>query len=163
MSRKRAAQLDREISEALRGKRRTRSAHSSKRLSDPKEQLVELLTQDSDEARQIARDLLLEHGIIQTGTVHAVRTIGDSFSGPITQIDIGSYRGALDPKRYWMVGPTSEVPAVGSSIDFTSVNAYPPTGKSAYAPRRQLTPVKILSLKLPASVIQKWIDYWWIE
>ena len=154
---KKRGQLDREIETFL--------------TKDPKERLAALLMQRTDEAREIARDLLLEQGIIKSGRVTSVRTIGDSFSGPLFQLGVSTHSGTRlgenDPKRYWMVetykGPG--VPAVGTVVDFTITDEYPPTGKTAFAPKAQLHPVGLLrrGTNFPESLIRKWIEKWWIE
>lgn len=154
MSKKKPGQVAREIEAFLREK------------GDPKERFVALLMERTDEARQAARDLLLEQGILHTGRVVSVRSIGDSFSGPIHQLDVvetmGTRLGEGDPKRYWMVG---QPPPVGGIVDFTVTRAYPPTGKTAYAPKYELHPAGFLGNTkfLPESLIRKWITKWWIE
>lgn len=181
MAKKSAAQLDREISEALGSKKPQRNVTGGQRqqkLTAPQERFVALLNQRTDDARQIARDLLLEHGVIKTGRVDSVRTIGNSFSGPILQIGMavgnsGGRIGGSDPKRFWMVGPAggNDIPEIGGILDFMVTDGYPPTGKSTYAPKKQLHPVSwrssttsgggVLTANYPESIIRKWIAKWW--
>lgn len=141
-------------------RKRSHSSHSTKR--DPKEQFVELLMQRTDEARQIARDILLKHGVIKTGRVDSVRPVGGVV--PIFQVDVvmhvGGRLGEYDPKRFWMAGP--DAPAIGSAIDFTVTDEYPPTGKTTFAPKRQLHPVnRFLAADFPEFAIRNWIAKWW--
>jgi hypothetical protein len=56
----------------------------------------------------------------------------------------------------------SDVPEVGSVVDFMITDGYPPTGKTTFAPKKQLHPVGgFLNADLPESVIRKWIAKWW--
>lgn len=161
---KKASQLDREIAEALRQTPRTTPHRHATIVTPAKEKLVALLMQRDEESTQIARDLLLEQGILHTGRVSTVREVGPSFSGPIHQVSVvkttGGRLGANDPTRYWMVGTA---PSTGDVIDFTITREPPPTGKTAFAPKYQLHPAGILGARVPESVIRRWIEKWWIE
>lgn len=167
-------QLDADIAAALANKRpatkRPRRSHAStvppRRSS--KERLVKLLMERTDEARDVARDVLLEHGVIKTGRIDSIRFIGDSFSGLVYQINVvmneGGGLGESDPKRFWMVDPAGDpdMPDVGGHVDFISTDDYPPTGKTPFGPKQQLHPVGgFLKRTLPESVIRKWIQRWW--
>lgn len=131
---------------------------------DPREQFVALIMQRTPEARQIAKDILLEHGVMRTGRVASVRSVQDTFSGPAYQIQIERPSDdQRDPERFWTV--TQSPPRVGALIDFTVTDGYPPTGKSAFAPKQQLhLQTGILDdIPWPESVVRKWVAQWWLE
>ena len=165
---KSARQLDADIAAALAKPRRSHLSKVSPRLS-PKDQFVDLLMQRTDEAREIARDLLLEHGVIRRGRVESIRTIGDSFSGPIYQLtmNVGGKRGV----RYWTVGPSSgyDIPTVGSTVDFMTTKGYPPNSSPPWrdkaakenAPKEQFHRYGGFEGDFPEFIIRKWIDKWW--
>jgi hypothetical protein len=159
-TKKSPAQLDREIATAL-GRRSTRR-HAVINASDAdKERVVELLKQGGD-SREVARDLLLQRGIIKTGRVSRFDKIGDSFSGPIYQINIGN-------RRYWMIYDpnTFKIPGIGAVLDFSVTDEPPPLtiGWPSKSPlKQQLHPAGILRAKgLPESVLRRWVEKWWIE
>lgn len=157
------AQLDREIATAL-GRRSARHHAAIRDVADDddKERVIELLKQSDAGAREVARDLLLQRGIIKTGRVSRFDRIGESFSGPIYQINIGN-------RRYWMVyDPNSfKIPGIGAVLDFSLTREPPPLTidwprKSPL--KQQLHPAGILRAKgLPESVLRRWVEKWWIE
>lgn len=151
---------------------RARLSHASK--ADPREQFVALLIQRSYDAREIARDLLIEHGVLKTGKVDSIVPVADASSGKIFQVGIvlhgddGGRPGSNDPKRFWMAAPTDgeEVPFKGSVVDFVSRKADPPTGKSAFSPKHELLVVDPYrgigshTGSYPESLIRKWATEW---
>lgn len=151
-------QLDREIADSL-TKERPRRHHST--IGDhAKDTVVALLSASDAASRDVARDLLLKHGIIQTGRITRFDPIGESFSGPIFQINIGR-------KHYWMVYDFVRIPGVGAVFDFTVTDELPPRTIDWPSPsklKQQLHPVDVLHAKhLPESLIRRWVEKWWIE
>lgn len=175
--RKSARQLEAEIAEALSKtpartskRKQSRRSHLSKVSPNvsPKEQFVDLLMQRTDEAREIARDLLLEHGVIHRGRVESVRTIGNSSSGTIHEVTMNV--GLRRPKIYWTVGPSSgyDIPEVGETVDFQTSKGRPPiapttdpANKSARYPKEQLYRYGGFRGDYPESIIRKWVAVWW--
>jgi hypothetical protein len=171
-NRKTAARLDREIAEVLGGRRH----HSTIRPDDDKERIIGLLRDSDPASREVARDILLKHGVIQTGRVTRFDHIGESFSGPIYQVNIGR-------KRYWMVYDptydaakplderefTRKIPGIGTVLDFTITDDLPPRATHWPSPtsklKQQLHPAGGLlhAGKLPESLIRRWVEKWWIE
>jgi len=133
---------------------------------DDKERVIALLGQRDASARQVARDLLLQRGMIQTGRVKQLIPIGDSFSGWIFMAEITGLGRLAGPSghRFWVVAPSFKV---GDVVDFTTTREPPPTGKGTKPkpPTQQLHPVGILttSAVFPESVIRRWVEKWWIE
>ncbi len=160
-TKKSRAQLDREIAAAL-GRRSARHHAVIADVDDAdKERVVELLKQGGD-SREVARDLLLQRGILKTGRVSRFDKIGESFSGPIYQINIGN-------RRYWMIyDPASfKIPGIGAVLDFSVTDEPPPLTidwPSKSPLKQQLHPAGILRAKdLPESVLRRWVEKWWIE
>ena len=159
-------QLDREIAEALAG-------HATIG-DDPKQRVVDLLMQRDPAARQVARDLLLEQGVLKTGRIAYVEHAGESFSGQISKVEIARPGGGR-PLRYWVVG-IGRVPNrwstsageynTGSVVDYTVTQEPPPKGTGGVnPPKQQLHPARFLltTSHLTEPILRRWIDKWWIE
>ena len=167
--RKSKRQLDADIAAALakRSAAKTQRAHASKASPSrsPKERLVALLMERTDEARDVARDLLLEHGVIKTGRIESMRFIGDSHLGVVYEVSVVMNEGGR-LKRFWMLDPEGDpdMAAVGEHVDFTSTDDYPPTsftGENIVLPKQQLHSVSGLRAPWPESAIRKWVQRWW--
>lgn len=147
------AQLDREIAEVL-----------ASRKQSPQDEVIELLLQRDPDAADVARDRLLEHGVMKTGRVDSVREVGLHYGGRTYQVGIvmhgrGERLGSNDPKRFWT---SMSAPTVGSAVDFTSTKEDPPTGPSANSPKQRLHVFNIEHLsRMPESVIREWVARWW--
>lgn len=170
-TKKRAAQLDREIAAIL--DRRSARHHAVIRdaadaADADKERVIELLKQGDAGAREVARDLLLQRGIIKTGRVSRFDRIGESFSGPIYQINIGSrrYWMVYDPDSKWSSAAspleTIKIPGVGAVLDFSVTDALPPLSNPSLL-KQQLHLANLRAKGLPESVLRRWVEKWWIE
>lgn len=162
------AQLDREIAAVL-GRKSARHHAVIRDVAaddDDKERVIALLGQRDASARQVARDLLLQRGMIKTGLVKQLIPIGDSFSGRIFMVEITGLGHGAGPSghQFWVVAPSFKV---GDIVDFTTTREPPPTGKGTKPkpPKQQLHPVGILTTStiFPESVIRRWVEKWWIE
>jgi hypothetical protein len=173
---KRSAQLDREIAAAL-GRRSSRH-HAAIAEDADKERVIELLQAVDD--RQVARDLLLQRGIIKTGRIKQLIPIGDSFTGRISMVEITGLGRPTPPSghRFWVMTHSAPSFKVGDVIDFTTTREPTPTGigttlsarKTKLSgvgklPKQRLHPVEILhsSTHFPESLVRRWVEKWWIE
>ena len=166
MARKKSdAQLQREIDAALAtGRRqgtakRRRFSHSSKspvkRAFSLQDQIVELLMQHTDEAREVARDLLLDRGVIKTGQIAQLSLIGEDFAGDIYRVLLND-----DNRRYWTAIPRTKMLRAGDVVDYVIAAKNSPglvsAGDEPY-PRYQLRIVEFPGNSSSEDEIVRWL------
>ena len=125
---------------------------------DIKERFVDLLLEGTDEARQVARDIALDQGVVHTGTVISEKMIGDSVEGPLYEVSV---RRNGSTKRHWTRKPVAQ----GDTVDFTVKSGYPTMGWGRIpkgTPRTQMNSIgELFAMPFDETTIRWWMATWW--